>query len=179
MKQLLTILICASCISAYSQNEKNVIDSTTEGILLNQLKQTHDKPEWFVPIHGAIENLTPAQALWRPDDSSHSIVQLVSHLIFWNLQGLQIFKGIHTSGFSGNNDETFATLPPDRWNAIVTRMDSVCKAWEQAIALMGKNISAKNLMMISQMSIHNAYHTGQIMYIRKQEHAWDSSKGVK
>jgi hypothetical protein len=32
---------------------------------------------------------------------------------------------------------------------------------------------------IGRISTHNAYHTGQILYIRKQQGSWDSSKGVK
>lgn len=29
------------------------------------------------------------------------------------------------------------------------------------------------------MGTHNAYHTGQIIYIRKQQGWWDEKKGVK
>ena len=32
---------------------------------------------------------------------------------------------------------------------------------------------------IAHVSVHNAYHTGQIIYIRKQQGSWDPEKGVK
>ena len=32
---------------------------------------------------------------------------------------------------------------------------------------------------IAHIGTHNAYHTGQILYIRKQQGSWDAAKGVK
>ena len=32
---------------------------------------------------------------------------------------------------------------------------------------------------IAHIGTHNAYHVGQIIFIRKLQHAWDPAKGVK
>ena len=154
------------------------LPARTKGILLNQLKETQEEMQWFVPLHAAIKDLTPAQAMWQPNDSSHSIVQLVSRLIFWNLQSLNTFKGMPGETADINNNMTFANIPSGKWNAMVSRMDSISKAWEETVSSTDR-MTGKSYALIGQVSTHNAYHTGQIMHIRKQEHAWDSSKGVK
>lgn len=176
MKTLLVVLLAFTVSIAGAQSV--IKDSSARGLLLAQLKETQEDQQWFVPLSTAIKDLTPEQASWKPDDSSHSIVQLVTHLTFWNLRALNGFRGLPNASFDGNNDETFANLQPGRWNAIVARMDSVSQAWETAIAS-AKNLSAANLQLIARLSTHNAYHTGQILYIRKQQHAWDSRRGVK
>ena len=33
--------------------------------------------------------------------------------------------------------------------------------------------------LIAHVGAHNAYHIGQIIYIRKQQGVWDPAKGVK
>jgi hypothetical protein len=33
--------------------------------------------------------------------------------------------------------------------------------------------------MIAHVGTHNAYHTGEIVYVRKLQGSWDPSKGVK
>jgi hypothetical protein len=38
---------------------------------------------------------------------------------------------------------------------------------------------ARNPSLIAHVGAHNAYHNGQILYVRKLQGAWDPSKGVK
>jgi uncharacterized damage-inducible protein DinB len=176
MKKMVFTLLLISTGACIAQQKP--AESNTKEILLKQLKETHDQEAWFVPLHIAIQDLTPEQAMWKPDDSSHSVVQLVTHLIFWNTRGLNSFKGVRESPFKGNNDETFSNLGQAEWMAIVKRSDSLSAAWEEAIAAQTKPLTAAQLEIVTHMTTHNAYHTGQIMYVRKQQRAWDSSKGV-
>ena len=80
---------------------------TLKSILLEQLRTTHNVKDWFVPVNIALEDLTPEQAKWTDGSGNHSIGQLASHLIFWNLQQLYSFKKLPQPKFDGNNDETF------------------------------------------------------------------------
>ena len=176
MKKIIIALLILPASVCMGQQKIN--DSSTKGVLLQQLKETQDQAEWFVPLHEAIQDLTPAQAMWKPDDSSHSVVQLVSHLLFWNARGLNLFNGKHDAPFKGSNDETFSNLQSAQWLAIVQRVDSLSAAWEQAIAAHAGALTVEQTQIVTRMSPHNAYHTGQIMYVRKQERAWDAVKGV-
>jgi DinB family protein len=152
---------------------------TLKSILLEQLKSTHDKEEWFVPINIAIQGLTPEQAAWKDESDNHSIVQLVNHLIFWNRQQLAKFNGEKPPAFDGDNKETFSGLDKTTWDASVKQVDEVLDAWEKAIEGADDAKLAKWYDTISKISTHNAYHTGQIIYIRKQRKNWDPEKGVK
>ena len=56
---------------------------TLKQVLLNLLKITHNKAEWFAPLNIAIDGLTADQANWKEKGVDHSIAELTTHLIFW------------------------------------------------------------------------------------------------
>lgn len=175
MKNFLVAVLMLSAISASAQNDSVSIKS----VLLQQLKSTHKVQDWFVPASNAISGLTADQANWKDSSENHSIAQLTTHLIFWNKQLLDQFSGIKPPPFSGDNKETFAPVTPEDWKATTLALDSVLSAWEAAIERSEEQKLQKWYPTIANMSIHNAYHTGQIMYIRKMNGWWDDSKGVK
>lgn len=152
---------------------------TLKSVLLEQLRSTHNHEEWFVPVNIAIEGLTAEQASWKDETENHSIAQLVNHLIFWNRQNLAKFKGEKPTAFDGDNKETFAGLDKVTWEASVKQLNEVLAAWEKAIEEADDAKLAKWSSTIARISTHNAYHTGQIIYIRKMKGNWDSAKGVK
>ncbi len=65
------------------------------------------------------------------------------------------------------------------WDAAVRQLDEVLTAWEQAIESADDAKLASWYSTIAHISAHNAYHTGQILYIRKEQGSWDPAKGVK
>jgi uncharacterized damage-inducible protein DinB len=152
---------------------------TLKSVLLEQLKETHNEEAWFVPVKVAIADLTPEQAAWKDTTDNHSIAQLVNHLIFWNQQQLTKFKGEKPAEFDGDNKKTFAELDKAAWETSVKQIDEVMIAWEKAIEAADEAKLAKWSSTIAKISTHNAYHTGQIIYIRKMKGNWDPSKGVK
>ena len=152
---------------------------TLKSILLQQLENTWNQQDWFVPISKAVEGLTAQQAMWKPSDSTHSVGQLTYHLLFWNRQVLDKFYGRKPAAFDGNNDETFTAFTEVSWASTVEQLNQVMKDWEMAI----RNADDAKLQAwydtIAHISTHNAYHTGQILYIRKLAGNWDPSRGVK
>ncbi|SEW51941.1 DinB family protein [Chitinophaga arvensicola] len=152
---------------------------TLKSVLLQQLKTTHNKAEWFVPVNTAVEGLTAEQANWKDSSGNHSIAQLLNHLIFWDLGLLEKFNGKTPAPFNGNNDETFSATTAAQWEASVKRIDSVLTAWENAIAQADEKTLSSNYATIADLNTHNAYHTGQIIFIRKMRGNWNPEKGVK
>ncbi len=171
----LVCLLSAATVMA----EAGPATPTLKSVLLAQLKETHNQEEWFVPVRIAIEGLTSEQASWKDNTENHSIAQLVNHLIFWNEQQLAKFKGENPTPFNGDNKETFAGLDQAAWDASVKQIDEVMSAWEKAIQEADEAKLAKWASTIAKISTHNAYHTGQIIYIRKLKGNWDPAKGVK
>jgi uncharacterized damage-inducible protein DinB len=152
---------------------------TLRSILLEQLKTTHNQEDWFVPANIAVQGLTAEQASWRDGKENHSIGQLAAHLVFWNLQNLAKFNGEPAEKFSGNNNETFETFDAKNWAVIVKDLDEVMIAWEKAVESADDAKLNAWASTIAHLGTHNAYHTGQILYIRKQQGSWNPANGVK
>ena len=176
MNYFLRFLILTLPLSSFSQNSTA---PSLKSILLEQLKTTHNVKDWFVPANLAVAGLTPEQANWKDSSENHSIAQLTTHIIFWDLQMLDKFEGKKPDSFSGDNKETFSPVNEKTWNATVLRLDSVLTAWEIAVENADENKLQKWYSNIAHLGTHNAYHTGQMMYIRKLKGWWDDEKGVK
>src|SRR6478752_454523 len=103
MRHSFLLLALAFALPAYSQDQKP--NPTLKSILLEQLRSTHNKAEWFVPANTAVEGLTAEQANWTDGKGNHSVGQLAYHLVYWDRRSLQKFKGEVQDKFDGNNDE--------------------------------------------------------------------------
>src|SRR5437660_11804415 len=120
MKLKPLFLALALTLPAYSQDQKPA--PTLKSILLEQLRSTRNKAEWFVPANTAVEGLTAEQASWTDGKGNHSVGQLVNHLVFWDRRELQKFKGEQQDKFSGNNDETFNSFDAKQWATAVKQL---------------------------------------------------------
>ncbi len=150
-----------------------------KGVLLEQLHTTHDQEDWYVPISIAVKDLTPEQAKWTDGHGNHSVGQLVNHLAFWDGRALEQFKGEKSSAYNGNNDETFNSFDSKTWTATVNRLDTIMKDWEKAVEEADDAKLKTSASQIAHIGAHNAYHLGQIIYIRKMQGSWDPKNGVK
>ena len=59
------------------------------------------------------------------------------------------------------------------------KLDSILTAIEKAIETADDIKLQSWCTTIAHINTHNAYHTGQIIYIRKLQGSWDPDKGVK
>jgi uncharacterized damage-inducible protein DinB len=177
MKGIAFLLFFALPLCAHGQDRQP--PANLKSTLLEQLRTTHNQKDWFVPANVAVEGLTAAQANWTDGKGNHSIGQLVNHLVFWNTQELAKFRGENPPKFSGNNDETFTSFDVSQWDSAVKQLDEVLTEWEHALeAADDKKVEAW-ASTIAHIGTHNAYHIGQIVYIRKLQGSWDPGKGVK
>ncbi len=177
MRKFLALLLLAMSLTAFAQDKKP--PTTLRGVLLEQLRTTHNEEDWFVPANIAVAGLTADQARWSPGKGSHSVGQLAYHLWFWDTRELAAFKGEKTPAFSGNNDETFDNFTAAQWDELVKKLDQIMIDWEKAVETADDARLAEKASLIAHVGAHNAYHVGQILYARKLQGAWDPSKGVK
>ena len=153
--------------------------ATLRTVLLHELRTTHNKAEWFVPINTAVEGLTAEQANWQPPNGGHSAGQLAYHLLFWNRRNLNNLRGIKNEKFAGDNKETFDQFDNKQWADIVNQLDRVMTELEKLVESAGDQQLAKWANTIGNLCAHNAYHVGQIVYARKLQGTWNPDKGVK
>ena len=158
--------------------QDNKPPTTLRGVLTEEMRTTHDQEDWFVPASVAVAGLTAEQASWSPGKGQHSVGQLAYHLWFWNSRELEDFSGVKSPAFSGNNDETFDNFTAAQWDDLVKKLNQVLSDWDKAVAAADDKKLAENASLIAHVATHNAYHLGQILYVRKLEGAWDPSKGV-
>jgi uncharacterized damage-inducible protein DinB len=176
MKVMIGFLVLSLSLCAYGQSPK---PATLRSILLEQLRTTHSEKDWFVPIDVAVDGLTAEQASWKDASGNHSVGQLTNHLLFWNRQELAKFKGEPPEKFSGNNDETFNNFDAKKWSDTVKQLDQVMVELEKFVEATDDKTLQTLASEIAHIGTHNAYHVGQMIFVRKLQGSWNPEKGVK
>jgi len=180
MKNSLSILLLTLLtVAVQSQAQQQKKPTTLREILLSELRSTHTSEEWFVPANIAVKGLTAEQASWTDGKGNHSVGQLAYHLVFWNRQNLARIRGESPEKFSGNNDETFDKFDAKSWNETVQQLDQVMTDVEKWVETVEENKLKESAQTLTHISTHNAYHIGQIIYVRKEQGSWDPANGVK
>lgn len=175
-KPMATLLLFVLSVPVFAQDKKL---TNLRDVLLAELRSTHNSEEWFVPANIAVKGLTAEQANWTDGKGNHSVGQLAYHLVFWNRQNLARLKGETPQKFSGNNDETFNNFDAKSWNEVVQQLDQVLSDLEKWVETADDAQLKEQAQRFTHISTHNAYHIGQIIYVRKEQGSWDPKNGVK
>ncbi|MDP9039293.1 MAG: DinB family protein [Acidobacteriota bacterium] len=187
MRALALTLVLAPAALAPAQVPKAPAPPPTfRSTLLDQLRATHTKEEWFVPVNIADAGFTPEQARWIPTSNTpnpapadHSVGMLTYHLLFWNANALARMKGEKPGPPPADNRDTFNKFDASNWPATAAKLDAVLTEMESLVANASDAQLAQWSSTIQHFSAHNAYHTGQMIEIRKLQGSWDPAKGVK
>lgn len=176
MRRIASLVLLLS-LSAFAQ--QSAPDTSLKSLLLEELRNSHNKQDWYATANSALDGVTAQQATWKDGSGNHSIGQLANHLLFWDARALQKFTGKPQAAFSGNNDETFNAFDSKNWAETVKKLDQVMTEWEQAVEAADEKKLRESATTILHIAAHNAYHVGQIVYIRKLQGSWNPDKGVK
>jgi DinB superfamily len=178
MKKLSVLLLLILPFCGTAQDKKAPTD--LRGVLMEQLRTTHNAEDWFVPVSIAVDGMTAEQAQWKPaGKDAHSVGQLAYHIWYWDSRALQQFKGEKPAPFDGNNNETFDKFSAAQWDDLVKKLNQEMADWEAAVQSADEAKLAANASLIAHIWAHRAYHVGQILYVRKLQGSWNPDKGVK
>lgn len=169
MKKEILILVIALLFWGFSEHQTK---SELRPVLIQQLKNTYTDQNWFVPTKIALEGVTAEQSNWKDSTENHSIGELVSHMAFWNERSLKVFKGEEVSDFTSDNEVTFKEYTDLEWQRLVMKLDRIQAEWEQVTEKATPKQLTEWSNEIANMTAHNAYHAGQIIYIRKRNGWW-------
>lgn len=175
---LASVLVLMFSLPSNAQNQPQP-PATLRSLLLHELHTTHNQAEWFVPISVAVDGLTAEQASWQPPAGGHSAGQLTYHLLFWNRRSLVKFQGGTNDKFAGDNEQTFEKFDAKQWADTVKQLDQVMTDLEKLVETADDQKLAQWAPTIGNICTHNAYHVGQIVYVRKLQGSWNPDKGVK
>ncbi len=147
--------------------------------LLGYLFQaTDDQAGWFAPLKPAIEGLSEAQARWKPEWADHSVAGILAHLHFYHRQELEKFRSRPVPAASGNNDTTFAPPAEGDWSKLVEEARQTLQDWRREISSADPDKLKASSSLIGDLATHLAYHTGQIVLLRKAQGSWNPANGV-
>ncbi|WP_088041529.1 DinB family protein [Bacillus sp. EAC] len=150
-------------------------------LLLNVLDTTFDKESWYAPLKHAIDGINAEQASWRPaGQSATTIWETVNHLIYYKERLVANIEGRQWTRIDGN--ETFyiteQSNDDNEWKKVVDRLETIHNSLRHLLSKMSdedldQNSFESNLLDIM---LHDAYHTGQIIQIRKMQGSWPSHR---
>jgi uncharacterized damage-inducible protein DinB len=162
---------------------------TKKDIIVEQMKACFEEENWFVTIKKALEGITSEQAEWKTE-GNNSIREILNHLIYWNQRYLYRYKHVPVQELD-SNDYTFTNESTGHnigtWENTIDKLYEVYKEWinllEEAddTRLEGKAFPGSQdtwYVVLLNITIHNAYHIGQIVTIRKQQGSWNPKVGV-
>ncbi|MDO7905305.1 DinB family protein [Paenibacillus sp. JX-17] len=151
---------------------------TGKEILLNQFKACRNDNGWFTSMASAAADLSEEQVHAKSDrDGMNSIIEIVRHLDFYNERYLNRFRGEEVAPVEGSNDDTF-TRGDAVWSRTLARYDQTLADWMDAVEQADPSTLERWAPDLTHLTIHNAYHIGQIVVIRKEQGSWNKANGV-
>ncbi|MEI2666217.1 DinB family protein [Rossellomorea sp. LJF3] len=151
-------------------------------LLIRMLDTTYDQESWYAPFKPAIEGLTAEQAYWRPDgEAAKTIWENVNHLTYYKERLTAQLEGREWTQALDGNDTFYLTeqINDDKeWGAVVERVESAHGRLREALSKTTAEMLEENSLeeKLLDIMMHDAYHTGQIMQLRKMQGAWPSQR---
>ncbi|MFX3672905.1 MAG: DinB family protein [Paenisporosarcina sp.] len=155
-------------------------------VLSDQLLANANDPSWYIPFSDSVENLSEEQALWKPNEKCNSIAEIVQHLLYWNQTWQTRYQKSHVNAAPsiGNNNKSFIIPENHTFNDLKKLLLEVLLRWQGLLTeekvesdVNGFPEQVKWWEILGNVSTHNAYHIGQIIYIRKLQNSWKIDTG--
>ncbi len=166
-------------------------------LLVEQLKATFDEDGWFVAIGTAIGGVTAEQATWKREGVDHSILETLTHLNFYNERHLRKLRGEAVADGPERIADTYAADTANidgAWRKEKARFKRVMTGWltlveesqaagrgvQQRRARRGTSSACEApwVPVLTHLTLHNAYHCGQIVMTRKLQGSWNPAIGI-
>ncbi|RIW32045.1 DinB family protein [Bacillus salacetis] len=149
-------------------------------VLINLLDKTFDKESWYAPFNHAIEGLTAEQADWKPEGkATKSIWENVNHLTYYKERLAAELEGREWKN-NLDGEETFSLTDSSshEWNAVVQRVEKAQANLRQAINGLPEQDFVESSLeeKLLDIMLHDAYHTGQIIQLRKMQGSWPENR---
>jgi uncharacterized damage-inducible protein DinB len=150
---------------------------STKSILNEQFTACFNQSAWFASAKSALENVSAEDAVLKPSDEIHSVCEIISHLNFYNRKCLRRFSGEKVGKDSIEIAETYTNKD---WQKVLDEFNSIMSGWKVLLenADDAKLAEGDISSMLAHFNIHNAYHIGQIVIIRKLQNTWNAKQGV-
>lgn len=152
-------------------------------VLSDQLLSNANEQGWYIPFSVAVDDLSEKDAFWKPNEDCNSIAEIVQHLLYWNETWQTRYEKSHVHAVEaiGDNNKSFIIPENQLFTDIKERLLNVLLKWEDLLTEEKVEATIEDLdettkwwEVIASVSTHNAYHIGQIIYIRKLQKNWNT-----
>jgi uncharacterized damage-inducible protein DinB len=152
--------------------------------LIADLDRTYRGPAWHGPsLREALESLTAVEASARPVAGAHAIFELVHHVSAWIEVVRRRFEGeVKDEPDDGDFPPPGQKIDQSAWNLMMERLDERQRALLTTVRAFDekrlheaapRNASSSSrpsfFVTLVGLTEHNAYHTGQIMLLRRAQ----------
>jgi uncharacterized damage-inducible protein DinB len=152
--------------------------------LIGDLDRMYRGPAWHGPaLREALVNLTSVEASARPVAGAHAIFELVHHVSAWMEVVRRRFEGeVVDEPGDGDFPPTGQTIDDEGWNAMLVTLDERHRALVTVLRNFDQNrmheaaprsatatTRPSYFVTLVGLTEHNAYHTGQIMLLRRAQ----------
>ncbi|MRN51755.1 DinB family protein [Paenibacillus monticola] len=154
-------------------------------VLLQNWDYSMDVEDWSPPLSDALAGVDHLQASWKPQGgAANSIWETVNHLTYYKERLLKKLKGLPQLPDVDSNDDTFivTVTGEEEWEKAVAALKTVHASLREVIEALeegaydwGGSGHAPGEEVMS-LILHDAYHTGQIVLIRKLQGSWPSRR---
>ncbi|WP_245959352.1 DinB family protein [Neobacillus piezotolerans] len=147
-------------------------------VLLDQLAAAHKESGWFTCLDDALKGITYERVFWSPKDEANSVFGIVQHLAYWSEVYLERYKpGAIGEIAKLKNNETFQIPDGEKteelWLKTRARFEKSYTGWRKVIEEDPEKLVEDDWWKhVSHFSLHNAYHIGQIVTLRKLQGSW-------
>ena len=154
-------------------------------VLADQLSANANDPSWYIPFSESVANLSEEDAFWKPNEESNSFAEIVQHLLYWNETWQKRYLKSHADAVPplGNNKESFIIPENTKFTELKEQLLEVLLQWQDLLSqekleceIEGFPVPAQWWAILGNLSTHNAYHIGQIIYVRKLQKSWNNDQ---
>ncbi len=156
---------------------------TQSKVLEKMILRAHSGEGAHVGVRGALEGLDWKVSGVRPDGSSHSIFQLLTHVNFWQEWVVKWLDGKKPSipkHAAASWTERAAPARPEDWEQAVCQFKQGLEAMKRQSGqadLLSDRRGKSRLEMLQTIALHNSYHLGQVVLLRQMLGAWPPPSG--
>ncbi|RKP58007.1 DinB family protein [Cohnella endophytica] len=158
-------------------------------MLLQGWDVAYGKEDWYPPFSDVLSGVTVEQALWKPTgEHVNTIWETLNHLLFYKERFLNRLTGEEAEYPAGvTNDDTFVvpTATDEEWTRTQERFKAVhLGIREKLVAFTEEQVEekipqTKIAIWLQNLAMHDAYHLGQIVFLRKLQGSWPSRRAFE
>ncbi|WP_261134405.1 DinB family protein [Bacillus sp. Marseille-Q3570] len=160
-----------------------------------------DTETWFLPLESALKGLDSTDASWQPPGGGNTIWQTVNHLNYYNALLVRQINDTTPGKKTSDRKPSFGDIgePPDskwkeifaentfgdsgdptdseKWKAVLADTHLICENLRKLLAQVNDiQLDEERVGVLARQILHNVYHIGQIVLIRKQQGSWPKER---